>query len=97
MDPQIVRYDFEVFGKVQGVFFRKYTEKKAKELGLRGWVRNTDRNTVVGTIEGNRNRTEDMKLWLRNEGSPKSRIDNLEIKNETSISTYSFSKFTFRK
>lgn len=30
---------FEVHGRVQGVFFRKHTQKKAKELGLVGWVR----------------------------------------------------------
>jgi len=31
----LVRLDFEAFGKVQGVFFRKYTQKKAKELNVR--------------------------------------------------------------
>ena len=29
------------FFKVQGVFFRKHTQKKGKALGLRGWIRNT--------------------------------------------------------
>ena len=33
--------DFEVFGKVQGVFFRKYTQRQAVELGVRGWIMNT--------------------------------------------------------
>lgn len=28
--------EFEVFGKVQGVYFRKYTERQAIILGLRG-------------------------------------------------------------
>ena len=32
---------FEVFGKVQGVYFRKHTQAKARELGLTGWVQNT--------------------------------------------------------
>lgn len=30
----------KVHGKVQGVFFRKYTQRKAMELGLVGWVKN---------------------------------------------------------
>lgn len=33
---KLVSCEFEVFGKVQGVFFRKYTEKKSIILGLRG-------------------------------------------------------------
>lgn len=33
---KLVSCDFEVFGKVQGVYFRKYTEKQAIILGMRG-------------------------------------------------------------
>jgi acylphosphatase len=41
---KFVACDFEVFGKVQGVYFRKYTEKQAIILGLRGdSVRQTDK------------------------------------------------------
>ncbi|XP_060575297.1 acylphosphatase-1-like [Ruditapes philippinarum] len=43
----LVSVDFEVFGKVQGVFFRRYTQKKAKELHIVGWVMNTHRGTVL--------------------------------------------------
>jgi hypothetical protein len=43
--------DFEVAGEVQGVFFRACTEKKAKELGLVGWVMNTPLGTVKGTAQ----------------------------------------------
>ena len=37
----LVALEYEVFGKVQGVFFRKFTHEKAQSLGLRGWVKNT--------------------------------------------------------
>ena len=37
----LVAVEFEVFGRVQGVFFRKFTNEKALSLGLRGWVKNT--------------------------------------------------------
>lgn len=33
--------DFEVFGKVQGVFFRKFTQNKANELKVRGFIQNS--------------------------------------------------------
>lgn len=46
-----ITMEFEVFGRVQGVFFRKYTKAKAEELGLTGWCRNTPRGTVQGEFE----------------------------------------------
>ena len=48
----MIRLKYEVFGKVQGVFFRKYTKKEADKLSLVGWVMNTDRKTVIGVAEG---------------------------------------------
>lgn len=43
---------FEVFGRVQGVSFRAFTQKEAKELGLVGWCMNNSTGTVVGEIQG---------------------------------------------
>uniref|UniRef100_A0A0E9T514 acylphosphatase n=1 Tax=Anguilla anguilla TaxID=7936 RepID=A0A0E9T514_ANGAN len=40
------------FGRVQGVFFRKYTQAEGKKLGLVGWVRNTEAGTVQGQLQG---------------------------------------------
>ena len=48
------RLEYEVFGKVQGVFFRKYTKKEADKLKLTGWVMNTEKGTVVGVADGER-------------------------------------------
>ncbi|KAH6601526.1 hypothetical protein BASA50_001564 [Batrachochytrium salamandrivorans] len=48
----LISASFEVFGRVQGVFFRKYTKEYADALGLVGWVRNTSTGTVVGTAQG---------------------------------------------
>jgi len=39
-------------GNVQGVFFRKYIEEKANELGIRGFVRNLEDGRVEVLIEG---------------------------------------------
>jgi acylphosphatase len=46
------KVSFEVFGRVQGVNFRAYTAKNAKQLGLRGWCMNTKQGTVAGELEG---------------------------------------------
>lgn len=43
-----------------GVFFRKYTEKQANSLGLKGWCMNTDIGTVRGQLEGPQNELNEM-------------------------------------
>ncbi|CAJ1932852.1 unnamed protein product [Cylindrotheca closterium] len=80
-------FSYRVHGKVQGVSFRKYTQQKATELGLSGWIRNNKSN---GTVEGqvlccsnnnnsnsnNNDKCNQMKMWLQNEGSPLSEIEH---------------------
>uniref|UniRef100_A0A1I8Q354 acylphosphatase n=1 Tax=Stomoxys calcitrans TaxID=35570 RepID=A0A1I8Q354_STOCA len=94
---QLYKCDFEVFGKVQGVFFRKYTEIKAKELGLHGWVRNTPRKTVKGQLEGTLLELNEMKHWLSVKGSPKSHVDKAVFGALKPLNTYTFSTFTINK
>ena len=93
---QLLRVEFEVFGKVQEVLFRKYTQSKANSLGVRGWIRNTERRTVRGELEGNIDILATMKEWLRNEGSPRSRIDRAIFRNEKEIEQYTFKEFYVR-
>ena len=39
-----------VHGRVQGVFFRKFVDRKAKELSLTGWVRNLSSGATVEIV-----------------------------------------------
>ncbi|ORX84227.1 Acylphosphatase-domain-containing protein [Anaeromyces robustus] len=78
-DEKIVSINFEVFGKVQGVFFRKYTKLEGKKLGLRGWCMNTTKGTVQGLATGKESQIEKFKTFLQTKGSPKSRIDHAEF------------------
>jgi acylphosphatase len=41
-----------VHGRVQGVFFRGFTEQEALKRGLRGWVRNRRDGTVEAVFAG---------------------------------------------
>ncbi len=58
----------EIFGKVQGVFFRKYTKSEAQKLDVTGWVQNTERQTVIGKAEGTSENISAFKTWLRTQG-----------------------------
>mmetsp|Transcript_23293 Transcript_23293/g.33862 ORF Transcript_23293/g.33862 Transcript_23293/m.33862 type:complete len:126 (+) Transcript_23293:100-477(+) len=90
-------FHFEVFGRVQGVWFRKYTKIKADELGIVGWVRNTRSNTVCGKAQGPQDRIEVFKEWLRTEGSPKSRIDHATFSNERELEDLEYELFTIKR
>ena len=70
---------FQIFGKVQGVFFRKYTQAEGTRLGLRGWVMNTTAGTVTGEALGSKAALESLADWLEHKGSPKSKISRAEF------------------
>ncbi|XP_061193070.1 acylphosphatase-1-like [Saccostrea echinata] len=93
---KLVSVEYEVFGKVQGVFFRKHTQKTAKSLGLVGWVRNTNQKTVEGEVQGAEDKVKQMKTWLQTKGSPSSRIDRAVFKNEKTISSVKYQEFSVR-
>ena len=66
---------FEISGKVQGVFFRKYTQKKGEALGIRGWCENTASGTVRGeAFSDDPKKLDEFRHWLAHTGSPKSKI-----------------------
>jgi acylphosphatase len=88
--------DYEVFGRVQGVCFRMYTEDEAKKMGVVGWVKNTSRGTVTGQVQGPAEKVNSMKSWLSKVGSPSSRIDRTEFSNEKTISKLEYSNFSVR-
>ncbi|XP_019404842.1 PREDICTED: acylphosphatase-2 isoform X1 [Crocodylus porosus] len=88
--------DYEVFGRVQGVCFRMYTEDEARKLGVVGWVKNTRQGTVTGQVQGPEDKVNAMKAWLSKVGSPSSRIARTNFSNEKEITKLDFSGFNTR-
>ncbi|XP_032261499.1 acylphosphatase-1 isoform X1 [Halichoerus grypus] len=93
----LISVDYEIFGKVQGVFFRKYTQAEGKKLGLVGWVQNTDEGTVQGQLQGPVSKVRHMQEWLETRGSPKSHIDRANFRNEKVIVKLDYSDFQIVK
>lgn len=54
-----------VHGFVQGVNFRYHTQRRARALGLRGYVRNRADGTVEVVAEGPRRAVEEFYSWLQ--------------------------------
>ncbi|MBW2995745.1 acylphosphatase [Candidatus Woesearchaeota archaeon] len=52
-----------VHGRVQGVFFRYNTQKKAKKFGLTGWVKNNPDRTVEIIAEGEESKLKELAAW----------------------------------
>jgi len=65
---------FVVRGRVQGVGFRWFVHREAAELGLRGWVKNTDAGDVEIVAAGDAESLEELRVELR-KGSRGSRVD----------------------
>ncbi|NXK73242.1 ACYP1 protein, partial [Amazona guildingii] len=93
----LLSVDYEVSGKVQGVFFRKYTQGEAKRLRLVGWVQNTSHGTVQGQVQGPSARVRELQEWLRKTGSPQSRISRAEFRNEKKIEALEHNNFQIVK
>ena len=56
---------FLVNGRVQGVGFRWFVHREAAELGLRGWVRNTDTGDVEVLAAGDPEDLADLRTALK--------------------------------
>jgi acylphosphatase len=68
-------------GRVQGVNFRGYTHRWAKELSLGGWVRNLYDGRVEVIAEGEKTNVE--ALIDRIKGGPsRARIESMDVRWE---------------
>ena len=70
-----------VKGKVQGVWFRRYTFNKAQSLGLKGFVKNKLNNSVYIEVEGTLEQLNEFVNWLYH-GSPLSYVSSVVFEKD---------------
>jgi len=78
---------FLVTGRVQGVGFRWFAARLARELGLRGSARNLPDGRVEMIAAGDTARLAELESGLR-AGPPAARVDRLdvlEVKDEETV------------
>ena len=69
---------FVISGRVQGVGFRFYMQRKARELGITGWVRNRRDGAVEAMVQGGPDAVEAMTAWARR-GPPSAAVTEVRI------------------
>ena len=65
-----------VYGRVQGVFYRAWTEEQAMKLSVSGWVRNCPDGRVEGHVEGEGAAIHEMIERMRR-GPPHANVEDL--------------------
>jgi acylphosphatase len=76
-----IQYNVKISGQVQGVFFRKYSQEKAQELKITGWVKNLQSGNVEMCIQGKHDHCQEMIKWCH-KGSPFSHVSSVLPKKE---------------
>lgn len=74
---EVVRARVVVRGRVQGVFFRDETQRRARSLGVAGWVANRPDGAVEAVFEDRREAVESMIRWC-GQGPSGAMVDDVE-------------------
>ena len=91
---ELVSVTATVYGEVQGVFYRAFTSRVAKGLGLRGYARNLPKSNAVEVhVEGDKQKIEELISQLEI-GPPEALVEKVEA--NWSTFTGQFSNFEVR-
>jgi len=77
-----------VHGHVQGVNFRYYTQLRAGELGVDGWVANRPDGSVEVVAEGSPHALTELLAFLRT-GPSLAQVDEIDLQWETATGEFS--------
>jgi acylphosphatase len=71
----------KIEGRVQGVYYRAWTEQTASRLGLDGWVRNSRDGSVEAVFSGATSQVDEM-LRRCADGPPDAKVTKVTITDE---------------
>ena len=70
-----------VSGRVQGVFFRDTTRRRAEAAGLAGWVRNTPDGALEAVFEGDPEAVDQLVEFSRH-GPSRAEVASVQVDDE---------------
>jgi acylphosphatase len=71
-------YQLVITGKVQGVWYRGSAQQKARELGLKGYVRNLPDGSVYAEAEGDEEALAAFVAWCW-QGPPLAKVEQVAL------------------
>jgi acylphosphatase len=77
-EKKMIHLNIVVSGKVQGVGFRFFAQRKAVQYGINGWVRNLDDGSVEIRAMGDKKQMDSFMRDLKR-GNPFSAIDHMQV------------------
>jgi len=77
----MIRAHLSVSGRVQGVFYRKHVQERARNLHLVGWARNAIDGRVEIVVEGKKEQVEQFLKECK-EGSTLAQVQDIEVEYE---------------
>ncbi|WP_131976583.1 acylphosphatase [Cricetibacter osteomyelitidis] len=83
----MIRKQFSVYGRVQGVSFRFFTLRKAQKIGVSGIVRNLSDGSVQVIAEGSEQQIETLYQWLQ-QGPKTAKVDQVIMQDYMGNQTF---------
>jgi acylphosphatase len=90
MPEQPIRRRVVVHGRVQGVFFRDCTRRRATANGVAGWVTNRSDGAVEAVLEGPPDAVDGVVRFMQG-GPPHAHVDRVEVSEEEPEGSSGFS------
>ena len=78
---KVAQTRLRITGKVQGVFYRKSAQKRAQELGLKGYVQNEPDGSVTALVQGTPEASEAFYRWCQS-GPPGAKVADVRQQTE---------------
>jgi acylphosphatase len=85
----VTRLRLEIFGRVQGVWFREAMRQEAERLGVTGWVRNRGDGSVEAVLEGSSAAVRELEQWCHH-GPPAAHVTKVLSNSEPQVGETSF-------
>ncbi|MFQ5420309.1 MAG: acylphosphatase [Anaerolineae bacterium] len=87
------QFEATIYGRVQGVSFRYYTQKEAQRWGVTGWVANQRDRTVIVVAQGPEAALSPFIAFLHR-GPLSARVDKVDLRWQEP--TAEFTRFEVR-